>query len=234
MKNELNVGGILGELFALLGGAGREVALYTLAIGGLVAIGVVAGLTDATGSLWDYGFSIRTGRTPQATLFELFTTVVDVVGTYLLLTRFLSARGRLATGGGLFWPYVGMSIVSTIAVVFGLLLLIVPGIFLLVRWSAASGFLIGAGEGVTDSLRASWNATSGHGWAIFFAAIIVFVGLIVISGVIGGLLASTSEQAVNVVSAFLEAASGAVFAAFGIAVYRLVHDEGEALSEVFA
>lgn len=160
--------------------------------------------------------------------------ILDVVGTYLLLTRFLSARGRLATGGGRFWPYVGMSIVSTIAVVFGLLLLIVPGIFLLVCWSAASGFLIGAGGGVTDSLRASWNATDGHGWAIFLAAVIVFVGVVVLSSVLEGLLALTSEQAVNVVSAFLEAASGAVFAAFGIAVYRLVHDEGEALSEVFA
>jgi hypothetical protein len=234
MKHEANVGGILAELLSLVGDAGRDVALYILVVGGLTAVGVLAGFSETTAGVLNYGFSVGTDDTPASALFELFAAIVGIVAIYLLLTRLLAARGRLATGGGRFWPYLGMAIVSTIAVVLGLFMLIIPGVVLLVRWSAASGFLIGAGEGVTDSLGASWDATEGHGWAIFFAGLIVSVGVLVGSVIIGVLLAFTSEQVVAVVSAFIEAASGAVFAAFGVAIYCLVHDAGEDLSEVFA
>lgn len=234
MRSEASVGGILGELVALLADSGRDLAIYTLVLGGLTAAGVLAGLTETAAGTLEYGFSIDSSDTPASGLFDLFAAAASIFGTYLLLGRFLAARGRLHAEGARFWPYLGMGIVSAIAVVLGLLLLIVPGIILLVRWSAASGFVIGAGESVTGSLGASWKATAGHGWAIFLSGIILVLGLIACSAVAGAILALAGEPVVEVVSAFVEAAAGGVFAAFGIAVYCLVSDEGQEICEVFA
>jgi len=234
MTKEASVGGILGELFSLLGDSARDFALYTLVIGGVTAAGVLAGLTETTADTLDYGFSIGSGDSPASALFDFASAAVSIFGTYLLLARFLVVRGRFRVGGGRFWHYFGMAILSTIGAVLGLVLLVVPGIVLLVRWSAASGFVIGAGESVTGSLSASWDATEGHGWAIFFSAVILCVGMLVCFGLVGAIFDLAGTPIAEVVSAFVGAAPSGVFAAFGIAIYCRVHDDAREISEVFA
>lgn len=234
MMKDASIGGILGELFSLLRDSSRDFALYTLVLGGLTAAGVLAGLTETTAGALDYGFSVDNTDTPASALFEFVAAVASVFGTYLLLARFLAVRGRLRTSEGRFWPYLGMTILSVIGIVLGLILLIVPGVLLLVRWSAASGFVIGAGEGVTGSLSASWEATKGHGWAIFFSAIILFIGIAMLSGVVAGVFELASDRVADVALSFVEAAAGGAFAAFGIAIYCRVQDDAQEISEVFA
>jgi hypothetical protein len=234
MGKEASVGGILGELFSLLGDTARDFALYTLVIGGLTAAGTLAGLTETAAGGVAYGFQLDGDDSPASAAFELFSAAVSMFGTYLLVTRFLAARGRMGAGGTRFWHYLGMSILSFIAVILGLILLIVPGIYLLVRWSAASGFAVGARDGVTASLSASWDATKGHGWAIFLAALIVFFGVAICHGVATAIFALAGGEAGNVAAAFVEGAAGGVFAALGIAVYCRVRDDAGEISEVFA
>lgn len=234
MRNEASFTGIFGELSSLLGDAWREVALYTLVVGGASAIGILTGLTEPAPETFDYGFEISATDSPSSVLFELVLLVVSFVANYFLLKRYLAVRGRLQKDANRFWPYLGMAILSAFAIVFGLILLIVPGIILLVRWSAASGYIIGAGQGVSDALTSSWNATKGHGWAIFFAGIALFVGVMVAASVIGGTMGAVGLPGVDTVAAFIEAASGAIFSAFGIAIYCLVQDNTQELNEVFA
>lgn len=234
MVKEASVGGILGELFSLLGDTARDFALYTLVIGGITAAGALAGLTETTAGSVAYGFQLDGNDSPGGAAFELFSAAVSIFGTYLLVTRLLAARGRMGVGGTRFWHYLGMSILSFIAVILGMLLLIVPGIFLLVRWSAASGFVVGARDGVTDALSASWDATKGHGWAIFLSAIILFFGIAIFHGVATAIFGLAGLEAGNVAAALVEAAAGGVFAALGIAIYCRVRDDAGEISEVFA
>ena len=234
MQREASFTGIFGELASLLNDAWREIALYVLVIGGLAAIGILVGLTEPATAMFDFGFELNSNRGPASALFGLVALIVSVVANYLLLKRFLAVRGRAQEQRNRFWPYFGMGILSGFAIVFGLILLVVPGIILLVRWSAASGYVIGAGQGVMDSLGSSWEATKGHGWAIFFAGLVLFVGIIVAGAVLGGISGAISMEAVETVSAFVEAAYGAIFAGFGIAIYCRVQDDTEQLSEVFA
>jgi hypothetical protein len=56
----------------------------------------------------------------------------------------------------------------------------------------------------------------------------------VASAVIGAVLAVAGASLADLVSAFVEAAAGGVFAAFGIAIYGCVHDDAREVSEVFA
>ena len=58
-------------------------------------------------------------------------------------------------------------IVTTLGIMLGLVLLILPGIVLFVRWSLTVPIILGGDRGVFDSIGDSWRATSGSSWPIF-------------------------------------------------------------------
>jgi hypothetical protein len=234
MANEASVGGFFSETVSLIGDRSKETGLYVVVVGGLTAIGYFFGLTEPTAAAFGVGFMIDANDSLASALFELLAAVVSLVAGYWLLTQFLAARGRLHEGGTRFWHYLGMSIISMLAVVVGMILLIVPGIILMVRWSAATGYVVGRREGMTDSLRASWEATRGHSWPIFFAALLMIIAIVVAGGAVGGLFGVIGALPGAIASALVEAAASAVFMALGIAIFVLVEDDTGELAETFA
>ncbi len=237
MSGKAGFGEILGTTMGVVRESGREVLLFVVVVGGMSAIGISLGLTESSSEIFRSGFGVGGETAADAgwmgLLFDLAVGVVSFVALYLLTVRMLAARGRLRGDENRFWHYFGMVVVSGLAWIIGIILLIVPGIILLVRWSAASGYLLGAKEGIIDSLRASWHATSGSSWAIFFAAIVLFIGII-LGGIVIGVLTVTSPLVNSVFSSLIEAASNAFTVAFGVAIYCLVHDEAEEIGEVFS
>jgi hypothetical protein len=237
MHRKADFAGILGETISLFGDGWRGVLIFILVIGGLNAAGIALALAEPGGGLAGFGigFHLDADSGPAVAGFELLTVVVSVVASYFLLVHLLEARNRFRAGETRVWAYIGMSILSSIGMIVGFVLLIVPGLILLVRWSAASGFLIGARKGVVQSLSASWEATKGHGWSIFGAGLVMLIGMAVIGGVLGGAGSlEGSETLFGFAAGLVDAISTAILLAFGIAVFVLVHnDEGE-LGEVFA
>ena len=55
-----------------------------------------------------------------------------------------------------------LSLISLLAVAAGLLLLVVPGLILLARWSVSAPILLAEDLSVMDSLRRSWELTRPH------------------------------------------------------------------------
>lgn len=237
MQRDKDVGGFLGETFDLLGKNAREVAIYVLVIGGANALGLIFGFVDESDTLSGFGFDfeVTAAMGIGAALFQLGVAVLTVVASYLLLQSVLGNSGRLRDRSTRIWAYVGMSILAFLGMAVGFMLLIVPGIIIAVRWAASSGFLIGARKGIIESLGASWEATRGYSWPIFFAALILIIGLVIVAGVLVG---SVTFTGITVLVAFLssvvDAASNALFLVFGLAVYMLVHDDSEHTAEVFS
>ena len=234
-QGSIGTGDFLGQTFKIFGDARNDALTYILVIGGLSALGVILGWTETTATSlgWSAGFSIDQTDTLASGLFEIVAAIIGIVAGYMLLRRYLAAQGRQRVDDNRFWPYLGTAILSGIAIGLGILFLVVPGLFLMVRWAASSGFVIGRGEGVTDSLKASWHATKGHGWGIFLAALVLFIGGVAIAGIVGGGLAAINATLGGVLSAFIEAAFGAMLMAFGIGVYTLVADDARQTAEVF-
>ncbi|MBE3596173.1 MAG: glycerophosphoryl diester phosphodiesterase membrane domain-containing protein [Hydrogenibacillus sp.] len=87
-----------------------------------------------------------------------------------------------------FWKYLLAGTIYTLIISLGLLLLLIPGIFLAVRlgfWPYA----IADGRGVLESLSYSWNLTKGHFWSLLglylLAVVIILIGvLLLVIGVI--------------------------------------------------
>jgi hypothetical protein len=74
--------------------------------------------------------------------------------------------GALAAGFGLILPLIGLGILMTLGQALGLLLLIVPGIYLMLRWAVAAPVLVTEGIGVTAAMARSADLTENHRWAI--------------------------------------------------------------------
>ncbi len=234
MAGKADLGGIFNETFALISDNLQAAAIFTLVVGGFSALGVLFGFYEPAPASFSLGFVVTEQSTLASGLFDLAATAIAIVAGYLLMKTYLGSRNRLRTGANRFWPYLGLTILAVLGIMLGMIVLIVPGVILLVRWTAATGFVMGAERSVPASFRLSWEATKGHGWSIFFAGLILVIGIILAIAMIGGILALASSTVSMVVSAFLEAASTAVTYAFTIAIYVLVSNEGEDLQEVFA
>ncbi len=233
MQRDANIGGFLSQTFEIVRNTPGPIALFVLV---MAAMGVASDWFSADpANLVDLD--------PALIIFAAIAVAVAalavmVVAQYFLTASMLDVVGELQAGGTRIWAYVGLSILFTLGFLAGLVFLIVPGIILLVRWIASTGYLIGGRRGVTESLSASWDATSGRSWHIFGGVlVIVVVGGVLVAVVSGGAVYSADLQFTFVSSAVSNIASNlfsAVLVAYGVAVYHLIADSTEQTTEVFS
>jgi fumarate reductase subunit D len=77
----------------------------------------------------------------------------------------------------------GVSILTGLGMVIGLILLVVPGIFLALAWSAAVPIRVMEKIDATDAISRSFRLTKNHRWAIFGAGAVLigfYLGLLLI------------------------------------------------------
>jgi hypothetical protein len=68
-----------------------------------------------------------------------------------------------------------VNFLSGLAIVFGLLLLVIPGLLLLVRFTFAACYAIDDQRKATDSLRASYSLAKGHFWLVVGISLLTYV-----------------------------------------------------------
>jgi hypothetical protein len=102
-------------------------------------------------------------------LLSTAATLVGVIAVYLLLMASprLTVAGALARSISIIPFYLVLNAVLTIAVVLGLFLLIIPGIFLIGRFALATPILINeTPRAPLTAMRRSWHRSTGRAWAI--------------------------------------------------------------------
>ena len=91
--------------------------------------------------------------------------------------------GSLIGALGLVLPLIGLSILTYVGILLGLMLLIVPGIMLYIAWIVAVPVLIQEEIGVLASLKRSAELTRGSRWRIFGLICIYVVAYAILAGV---------------------------------------------------
>lgn len=180
--------------------------------------------------------------TPQATdPMALFTSVATLLASvagyilYFFLTIVLQSSlivasandlaGRPVNFGacvtsaiGKLFPLIGLGIVMAIALTFGFLLFIIPGVILYLMWMVAVPVMMVENLSVFDSLSRSSRLTSGSRWKLLGLIVVFFVFSMII-GIPFGMLSVISPMVSVVVGALVGALSAAVGAAGIAAVY---------------
>lgn len=81
-----------------------------------------------------------------------------------------------------YWKFLGTSILATIAIVIGFVLLIVPGLIALVLFMFSTILVIDRGLGPIEAMKESMRITAGHRWSLFgllcLLLLILFVGVL--------------------------------------------------------
>jgi hypothetical protein len=130
-------------------------------------------------------------------VWSVLAAVVGIVGFFLVQAALLELvrdvrDGRADRGLGetysAVWPRVpaliAAGVIAAVAIGIGLLLLIVPGLYLLTIWSMLAPVIVLEGRSAGESFSRSHDIVRGNGWNVFGLIVIVFIVVAVASGLI--------------------------------------------------
>lgn len=158
-------------------------------------------------------------------------TLFGILTLYIIMTRdnIATIGEALQASLGLFFVFFIASILTNILTGIAFLLLFVPGLYVVGRFSTLPGVIAGEnGLGIIGSIKHAWAMTENVGWKAFLIIFIVFVigiiiGLVVglIAGLLFGLIGGTTQLLLTAgLSSLAETILSIVIAALCIAIYR--------------
>jgi hypothetical protein len=184
----IEVGRVIGETFSLYG-AHAAVLLATAAVVFIVA-GVAANVLAVglglIGSLLGSIISLV-----AITLYTGF--VVKLVEDVRDGKRDFRVGELLSSAAGVLGSLIGNSILKAIAVVVGLVLLIVPGLFLLTIWAVTAPAIVVERRGAIEAFGRSHELVRGQAWQVFGVIVVAFLITVAVSIVIGALGTLTGD-----------------------------------------
>jgi hypothetical protein len=132
----------------------------------------------------------------------------------------LDLRGTVAAA----LPYVGSvavaSILASIGIAIGFILIIVPGLILLTFWSLIVPHIVIGGSGALESFGRSWRTVRGYAWNVFGTFIVVFLILIVAQIVLSAIFLALPYGWRSFIADLI---SGSLVAPFLAAVVTLIY-----------
>ncbi|NUR45557.1 MAG: hypothetical protein HOP91_05305 [Sphingomonas sp.] len=135
-----------------------------------------------------------------------------------------------------FLSFWGMTIVSSIAIVLGCILLLLPGIYLAARWMIAGPAIIGEDLSAGAGMRQSWERTRESVWSIAGALVLVVGGGFVAATIPISVYGEGQAPLIVTAIAYLFAFTGSVCGwLMAVGAYEMLGGpRQEELAEVFA
>ena len=171
--------GVLGEAWQLY----RKFAAHLLAIAFVIylaaaIVAVLLSLAGLIGSFLALIVELFAGFLLQATLVKAVQDVRDGRAD-------LSLGETVSAATPYIWSVAGASILAGISITIGLLLLIVPGLWLITIWAVIIPVIVIERSGALKSFGRSRQLVRGHGWHVFGTLVLMFIILIVVDIVLG-------------------------------------------------
>lgn len=160
---------------------------------------------------------------PYQLVVALFTLVGTIAILRLWLARAATSVGEALTFAATLLPtMIGVQIVTGVMMGIGLVLLVIPFLYLVGRLALVSP--VAADRGLYNPLEiigTSWRLTKNNGWAIFFflflVMVVVFIAMMIVGGIIG-ILANTDAGVGKMLGGVVEAGFGALGGLISIAI----------------
>ena len=182
----MSIGDTLGEAWRLYTGHLGRFFLTALVV--YAVLDLFSALADAASG----------DSTLAAVVWGLIATVVSIVGFFWVQGALVETVRDVRDGRAdrtLAETYQGVQsrlpaliaagIIAGIAIIIGLILLIVPGLFLITIWSMIGAVIVLEGRSAGESFSRSREIVRGHGWSVFGLLVIVFIVVSIAEGLIG-------------------------------------------------
>jgi hypothetical protein len=173
------------------------------------------------------------------TIGALLGSLVGIIAAFLLQATLVKAvqdvrdgRADLSIGETVSaaTPYLaavaGASILAGIAITIGLILLIVPGLYLITIWAVIVPVIVLEGAGVFASFGRSQQLVRGHGWHVFGTLVLAWIIMLVVNLVLGLIFAALPHALSSGLASVISGTIVAPFIALIVTLvyYRLVGD----------
>ena len=182
-EERLEIGQTFGFAIETIGARTLPFAVLVLVIGGL------DGLRDTYAANAIRDGSVLASRLPLALSFSAILSAVLTFVTAVLATFYaLKVRcGDELVVTLAFGRAIGVYVLSGLAIMVGLVLLIVPGIYLMLIWSLAVPALMAEDLSISDSLGRSMALTEGHRATVLGIILMVSLPMMIFGWGIGAL-----------------------------------------------
>lgn len=186
-----------------------------------------AGVEPPANASFEQSMAIMRQNVAATLPYQIVAGLFAMVGSLTILRLWLSRTG-LSVGEALrfavlFFPALFLvQLLTGLAIGLGILLLIIPGLYLSGRFAVAAPALVDQSlRNPIEAIRRSWALTQGNGWAVFFfiflVALVIFIVALLVVGVLGAIV-GTAPGAGQMITGFFEAAVGAVGSLVSLAV----------------
>jgi hypothetical protein len=182
MNRRLDVGATLSEVFSIYGA--QAGVLLPVAFWLFLVVAIVNGLIGT--SLVMLAVALAVG-TIAGTLYQ--GTVVGLVRDVQDGRRDSSAGDLLRSAMPFILPLIGAGLLAGIAIGIGMILLIVPGLFLATIWAVIAPVIVVEGSGVGGAFGRSRELVRGNGWPVFGVIVVAFV-IVLVGGLVFGAIAA--------------------------------------------
>lgn len=159
---------------------------------------------------------------------ELIFVTPFITGTSIFYVhQNLTQRGAtvpqsLQAGGEKFFQLSLLTIILIVLLIPAFILLIVPGIYLSIRWSFVFYAVMIEGCSASDALGRSWTLTKENWWLIFRAGLLFTFALIIPIFILAILFAATIGSAIPDLPEFIGGIVGFLIAPLGSIYYVLL------------
>jgi hypothetical protein len=167
------------------------------------------------------------------TIGALLGALVEIVAAFLLQATLVKAvqdvrdgRADMSIGETVsaatpyIWSVALASILAGIAITIGLILVIVPGLYLMTIWAVIVPVIVIERSGVLASFGRSHQLVRGRGWHVFATLVLVYVILLVVKLVLGLIFSALPHVLGSGLSSVI---SGTLIAPFLALVVTLVY-----------
>src|SRR5262245_15048927 len=226
VEGELRVGHVFSTAWTIFSAnfttffvIGLIVALPNLLL--LMAVPTETTAFGTTPSPAGLGWRVFVGLALATILNLMAQAVILYIAFQYLRGHSGSVGDAVQKGLARFLPILGLVFLFGLGIWVGFLLLVIPGIMLMVRWSVAVPACVLEGTGPVASLRRSAALTKGHRWKIFGIFLLVWIVSMVVAGLLG-LIADQFGRTANLFANFCWTACWAAY--FNSVLVMLYHD----------
>ena len=160
-----------------------------------VPVAVASGLIYA-GDVGVFGALIVAGIGTIAT-YWFQGMVVEAARDILDGRRDHTVGSLVRSAAPVVFPLVIAGILAGIAIAIGLVLLIVPGLFLLTIWAVLAPVIVIERSDVMNAFGRSRELVRGNGWQVFGVIVVLFLLQLVVTGVIQAVANSVADSVVG-------------------------------------
>lgn len=181
MERKLDVGGTLSQAFSIYGA--QAGVLLPLAFGLFLVVAILGALlSEISWALVPIAFAISVIAN---TLYQ--GMVVTLVSDVQDGKRDSSVGDLVNAASPVILPLFLAGLLAGLGILLGLILLIVPGLFLLTIWAVLAPVIVLERTGVMGAFGRSRELVRGNGWQVFGVIVCVFLIVVVTRSVLGAI-----------------------------------------------